>query len=172
MSIRRYNAANKKKETSPKFSETSNVLLRAFDYKQVKKKSKSSYILDPFHPVYHQPNTNKLSQSLMSISILSLFQHQQESCMLHTSLLHSWSNNPSFIHSLSTLPPPSLLECVTFSSSVQLILASVRVSTVPIFLVRSITLGFSLIWILLIRVSKIRTNTNRRHTSLQQSSRD
>lgn len=106
MSIRRYNAANKKNETSPKFSETSDVLLRAS-----KKKSKSSYILDPFHPVYHQPNTNKLSQSLMSISILSLFQHQQESCMLHTSLLYSWSNNPCFIHSLSTLPPPSLLEC-------------------------------------------------------------
>ena len=51
--------------------------------------------------------------------------------------------------------PLTLCACLwaTFSSKLQLILASVRVSTVPIFLVRSITLGFSLIWILLINVS-------------------
>ena len=66
---------------------------------------------------------------------------------------------PAFFPSLCPILsyPPSTSPCAcpwaTFSSKLQLILASVRVSTVPIFLVRSITLGFSLIWILLINVS-------------------
>lgn len=146
----------------------------ALDYKQVKKRAKLVTSLIP---------STRCTTSLTPINSFSLWCPNQFYPCSNTNkspecyiLLYCTVDPITQTLITSSLPssplthPHTLVPCVTFSSSVQLILASVRVSTVPIFLVMSITLGFSLIWILLIRVSKIQTNTNRRHTSLQQSS--
>lgn len=55
-----------KNDISPQFSETPDFLLIKSTWLQKSKKKKKSKIIYILDPVYHQPNTNKLLQSLMS----------------------------------------------------------------------------------------------------------